>query len=285
MISIKELMCLNEKERIKLQKGIIKNLVIGAWAPREPEIMKRVLDALNSKKQISRSLTAKILDRIFSIGMYTQVVTYHEVTEFINSMPDSFRIACGPCACRINTAEELGPDAMDIEAGKFEFIKQTPLNVDIQFGVCGEQFGELESYKDITKRELLELEKECHNLGLVANIYVMLNGEGSICHCSSKTCVPLTANNCISGKGHFIKQGELVAKTNPTLCNNTGYCIKVCHFNARRMINENGRMILQYDRVKCYGCGLCESVCPEKAVKMISRKERVGQTESSRKQG
>jgi NAD-dependent dihydropyrimidine dehydrogenase PreA subunit len=217
--------------------------------------------------------------------MYTQIVTYHEVAEFINSMPDSFKIACGPCACRINTAEELGPDAMDIEAGKFEFINQTPLNVDIQFGACGEQFGKLESYKDITKRELLELEKECHNLGLVSNIYVMLNGEGSICHCSSKTCVPLTVNSCISGNGHFIKRGELVAKTNPSLCNNTGYCTKVCHFNARRMIDENGKIILQYDQAKCYGCGLCESVCPEKAVKMIKRKERVGQAELSCKQG
>ena len=274
MISIKELMCLNEKERINLQKGIIRKLVIGAWAPREPEIMKTVLNALNSRKQISKNLIAKIMDRIFSIGMYTQIVTYHEVAEFINSMPDSFKIACGPCACRINTAEELGPDAMDIKAGKFEFIKQTPLNVDIQFGVCGEEFGKLESYKTITKRELLELEKECHNLGLVSNIYVMLNGEGSICHCSSKTCVPLMANKCTSGKGHFIKRGEHVAKTNPSLCSNTGYCTKVCHFNARRLINENGKMILQYDQAKCYGCGLCESVCPEKAVKMIKRKER-----------
>jgi NAD-dependent dihydropyrimidine dehydrogenase PreA subunit len=51
------------------------------------------------------------------------------------------------------------------------------------------------------------------------------------------------------------------------------------------MINENGRMILQYYRAKCYGCGLCESVCPEKAVKMITRKERVGQAELSGKQG
>ncbi len=274
MITLEDLMSCSEEERKELQKGNLKKLVIGSWAPREAAIMRTLYNSFSKRKQFTRQLIAKILDRLFSIGMYTQVVTYDEVVRFIKSLPDSYRIARGPCACRINTAEELGPDARDLSSGRLDFFRQTPLNVDIQFGICGEEFGKQEGYEFITKRELLDLEAECRNMGLVSNIFVMLGGEGSICHCSSKTCVPLMAGRIVDGKTHFIKKGEYRAATDMGRCNQTGNCVKVCHFDARRLVREDGKLVMKYDDARCFGCGLCESVCPEKAIVMVRRKGR-----------
>jgi len=264
---------LSLEKRKKTQDGPFRNIVVGAYAPLEPAIMEFIHNFLK-KENMPLRLIHRILDRLSSMSMTTTIVTYEEVQDYIKNMPDNFMIARGPCACRKHTADELGPDAKDLKSGKLEYCQQSPLNVDIQIGLCGEKFGELEDYEHISKEELLALEEECHNMGLVSNIYMFLGGEAGICHCSSATCVPFIANKSINGKTTVVKKGEYITQTDLDLCNGTGNCVKVCHFDARTIKHINGGKVLSVDMSKCYGCGLCVDVCPEKAVTMVQRRKK-----------
>jgi Fe-S-cluster-containing hydrogenase component 2 len=259
------------EERRQKQKGKLKELLLGAYAPREPQLMDAIHRFLEKEDRYPLSLIHRILDRLASMTICTTVVTHQEILEYIDSMPDEFAIAKGPCACRIHTAESLGPDARDLASGNLDLHRQSPLNVDIQIGLSGETFGSLDTYEFITKRELIELENECRNMGLVSNIYMMVGGEAAICHCSSPTCIPLTANRAIRGKTTVIKKGRQIARTDMAKCDRSGNCVKVCHFNARSMTASKG---LHVDHSKCFGCGLCADVCPSGAVFMVKRNSR-----------
>jgi hypothetical protein len=157
--------------RSQIQDNKIRKVLIGAYAPREPAVMDAILTFLKYEKRLPLSLVHKIVDRISSMAISTTVVTYDEVQDFIKGIPDDFRISKGPCACRIHTAELMGPDARDLEQRRLDFCQNAPLNIDIQIGACGEEFGKLDTYEPITREELLELERQCHNMGLVANVY------------------------------------------------------------------------------------------------------------------
>ena len=277
MKSLSDYMNMPEAERRKLQKGPIRSMMIGAWSKREPQIMKAFRNAVSTESGFSNKLTAKILDRLFAIlNIKTMVTTYEQTVNFIQSLPDDYIIAKGPCACRINTAEEMGPDARDMDGGKLDYDRRTPLNVDIQFAKCGEKFVLNAGYEKITKEELLELEKDCRNMGLVSNIYFIKGGEGSLCHCSSKTCVPLMVTGLIRDKGTSVMlKGDFIAKTSDVLCDLgkcKGECAVVCHFFARSISEENGSATLKVNANRCFGCGICAGVCPEKAIEMIARK-------------
>ena len=272
MITMAEILRLSDVERAEMQKGFFRELSIGMWAPFEPQIMKLLLNTLGPRKLFSRQTTLKIIDRLISMSIYTQVATYGEMVAFIKSIPDDFTIACGPCACRKNTLAEAGNDARDLAAGKFDFCQPSPLNLDIQFGESGDKFMKCDGYRPISKPELLELEKESRNMGLVSNMYVMAGGEGSICHCSSATCVPLIVyNNLHNDTARVIKKGGYISVTDSGACDITGNCAKVCHFGAREIVMRNGTASLQYHPSRCYGCGLCEAACQNNAVSMAAR--------------
>lgn len=275
MITMKEIMQLSEIERAQKQKGLFRELAIGAWAPHEPMIMNFLRNTLGPKKLFSQKTLLRIIDRLISMAIYTQVATYEEMTAFIETIPDDFAIVCGPCACRKNTLAEVGNDARDIAAGRFDLCRPSPLKLDIQFGVCADKFKNCEGYEPISKQALLELEKETRNMGLVSNLYVMMGGEGSICHCSAKTCVPLIVyNNLDDSDARVIQKGHYVAVTDSSICDNTGNCTQVCHFGARVLVKKDGKDQLVYYPDKCYGCGLCATVCPHNAVTMTARNRK-----------
>ena len=259
------------EERRNAQVGNVRDLLIGSYAPCEPQVMQGVFNFLQAEKKYPLKNVHNIMDRLAGMMVTTNVVTHDEVLEFIKSIPDGFAIACGPCACRLHTAS-IGPDARDLASGKLNLCRQSPLNVDIQIAKCGEKFGALPTYKMISKDELLALEEECFNHGLVANIYLIMGGEAGICHCSSATCVPFMANEALGGASSVINKGALIPVTDKTMCLGNGNCAKVCHFKARKQISLNGRTVSTVDYSRCYGCGLCAAVCPEKAIKMEPRK-------------
>ncbi len=274
MRSVWDLAQLSTDKRKKLQGNQVRKMMIGAYAPREPALMDGIFAFLEKEKKYPLKTIHKILDRFASMTVSTTVMTYEEIVDFVKGIPDDFIIAKGPCACRIHTAETLGPDARDIKAGNLEFCQQSPLNVDIQIGTCGEEFGALDTYEHITKEELLQLEEECHNMGLVSNVYMMFGGDSGICHCSSPTCVPILANKAIKGKTTVIKKGQFIASTDENKCDGTGNCVKVCHFGARSLLENNGKAVVKVDHANCYGCGLCIDVCPKNAITMIPRKKK-----------
>ena len=260
------------EEREEKQKGLVREALIGAYAAREPLVMDLIFRFLQYEKKFPLDLVHKIADRMARITVCTIVVTHDEIMQIVKDLPEQFAIARGPCACRLHTAGPLGPDARDLAAGDLRLCRQTPLNVDIQIAACGTKFGTLNTYRRIDKEELLALEDECFNLGLVSNIYIIMGGEAGICHCSSATCVPLLANEAIGGKSSVIVKGKFIARTDPALCDAAGDCVKVCHFHARRLVDKDGRKVLSVDAGRCYGCGLCAAVCPRGAIAMVPRR-------------
>jgi NAD-dependent dihydropyrimidine dehydrogenase PreA subunit len=126
----------------------------------------------------------------------------------------------------------------------------------------------------ITRKELLEVEDRCQNMGLVSNVYVIDEGDAGICHCSSATCAPFLANEAIDYRSRVIIHGDSIASTDALKCGGGGQCVKVCHFHARKIVQAGGRersVLVPGDR--CYGCGQCVKVCPNKAITMIPRKK------------
>jgi len=259
------------EERQDAQVGSVRDLLIGSYAPCEPQVMKGVFNFLQAEKKYPLNLVHGITDRLAGMMVTTNVVTHEEVIEFIKGIPEGIAIACGPCACRLTTAS-IGPDARDLASRKLDVYRQSPLNVDIQIAKCGEKFGALPTYKMISKEELLALEDECFNHGLVANIYLIMGGEAGICHCSSVTCVPFMANEALGGASSVINKGRLIPIDDKAICRGTGDCVKVCQFKARKLSVRDGKTISTVDYNRCYGCGFCAAVCAEKAITMQPRK-------------
>jgi len=267
---------LPEDERKRIQERWFRRQVIRTYAPREPRVMDGIYRFLQAGEKVPLHLMHKVIDRLASITIATTVMCYEEIVAFIRGLPDDFAIARGPCACRLHTAV-LGPDARDIPGGNLELCRTSPLDVDIQIATCGEQFGKLDSYRRISRQELLDLEKACRDMGLVANVYTMLSGDAGICHCSSRTCIPFLANAVLDRASAVVRRGSRVARTDPSRCRGHGACVTVCHFEARRMVEARGKNVSALaDPSRCYGCGHCASVCPEGAIALVERRAETG---------
>ena len=260
-------------ERVKIHDRKGREKLIEFYAPREPLLMQAVLGFLEVEKKLPVRLIHRVIDVLASATVVTKVMSSDEIFDYINKLPEEFPIAAGPCACRLDTAQDLGPDARDIACGRLDMFMDTPIDVDIQIGTCGEKFGRLETYRMINKEELLEIEARCQNMGLVSNVYVIRDGDAGICHCSSPTCAPFLANEAIGYKSKVIIHGDSIAYTDNNKCEAGGKCIDVCHFKARKIVKRNGRsrsLLVSPDR--CYGCGQCIKVCPNNSIRMVPRK-------------
>lgn len=261
----------SRENRRRRQSGWIREAFVQAYAPCEPGLMAAIQRFLLIERRLPLGLVHRILDGFTAIQIATTVMTHGETMAYIQDLPDDFVIARGPCACRLTTAAALGPDGRELSKGRLEFSRPSPLDLDIQIARCGERYAQLDSYRPIRKSELLELERECHDLGLVPNLYVVLGGEASICHCSSRTCVPFLANQAIGHRSGVVRPGALFPETDPSRCQGSGLCTKVCHFQARVLGDGPGGRKATTTASQCYGCGLCAEVCPEEAIRMLPR--------------
>jgi ferredoxin len=260
-----------ERVRIHDRKG--REALIAFYAPCEPFVMSTIKRFLEVEKKLPLKIIHRVIDVLAKETVITKVMNEKEINSYIENLPDEFPIAIGPCACRLNTAREQVPDARDIEGGRLDMFMDTPLDVDVQIGTCGEKFGRLPTYRMITKKELLEVERKCQNMGLVSNVFVIRDGDAGICHCSLPTCPPFLANEAIGYKSKVIVHGDTIAATDVSKCDGSGKCALVCHFKARRIEVNNGHKISRLvSSDRCYGCGQCAKVCPNEAIRMTERK-------------
>jgi Pyruvate/2-oxoacid:ferredoxin oxidoreductase delta subunit len=118
--------------------------------------------------------------------------------------------------------------------------------------------------REITLTDLLTIFEEAESKKLVTRPFRNdkdKNLTEGICFCCDDCCGYFT------NPAEICDKGELVESTNMDKCNFCGDCVAVCHFGARKMVNDE----LQMASDNCYGCGLCAEVCPENCVEMVKR--------------
>ena len=84
--------------------------------------------------------------------------------------------------------------------------------------------------------------------------------EGS-CFCCDDCCGYFLDRSEKCDKGKFIEM------TRVEECADCGVCVDVCHFGARKMLDEHLAVV----REDCYGCGLCRDACPMSCIDMVPR--------------
>jgi len=124
--------------------------------------------------------------------------------------------------------------------------------------------GSGSNYHKVHREFLKELFKEAENELLVTRPFrdsEDMTKTAGICFCCDDCCEYFKTQNDICDKGTFIEKTEL------SECKDCGLCIEVCYFKARKM--ENDQLKIMKDN--CYGCGLCIDLCPLNCIKMIHR--------------
>jgi len=121
-----------------------------------------------------------------------------------------------------------------------------------------------ENLVKVSKSEIKKLLEECDKRGLVHQIIYFPNPlfYYVVCNCCPCCCV-IMDKFLKSGSPQMIKS-DFIAYTDSLKCNNCGFCVEICNFNARKLIKEK----LNFYSDNCFGCGLCVSKCPEKAINL-----------------
>ncbi len=262
--------------RDKRQKSLLRTLVMWYYAPNEKKIMEIILKITQKvpRNKIGERFSAAISGLIDRLLTFNVIVTRSELFDFIESLPDDFRITVGNCPCKELTQSEGNLDGT--LRGETCFSCTTPLDTDIQIGSASRFYAEkVPTFRYITKEELIEHEKKLLDMGLVPSVFLLCRGESAICNCSPITCIPFIANREAGGyRLKNIRQGRYVAKRREGICNGCGECLNlaVCPFEARKMVDQGSETysdILSAER--CFGCGKCSEHCNQEAIEMVLR--------------
>ncbi len=258
------------------QRSLLRTLIMWYYAPNEKKIMELILNLTNKMPQnktgerLSR-IIARLVDKLLTFNV---IVTRDELFEFIESLPEDFKITLGNCPCKELTQVEGDPDGT--LPGETSFSCNTLLETDVQIGSASRFYEQkVPTFRYITKEELIEHEKKLLDMGLVPNVFLLYKGESAICNCSPKTCIPFIANREVGNyKLKNIRQGKYVARSRKGLCQGCGECLSlaVCPFEARTLIKKGENTfsdILSIDR--CFGCGKCAEHCKQSAIEMVLR--------------
>ena len=113
------------------------------YAPNEKAVMEMILKMSqklprNKIGEFFSRVSAFIISRLLTFGV---VVTREELFEFIDSLPDDFKITLGNCPCKELTQTEEDPDGT--LKGETCFSCTSPLETDVQIG------------QDVYKRQVL----------------------------------------------------------------------------------------------------------------------------------
>jgi Pyruvate/2-oxoacid:ferredoxin oxidoreductase delta subunit len=258
------------------QKNWLRTLIMWYYAPNEKAIMELVLKLT---RRLPRNRVGELLARgaawlADELLTFNVVMTRGELFDFINSLPDDFKITLGNCPCKELTQSDEKLDGR--LPGETDFSCTCPLDTDVQIGSASRFYEQkVPTFKFITKDQLIEHENKLLDLGLVPNVYLVCLGESAICNCSPKTCIPFIANREVGAyRLKNIRQGKYVAKRREGLCKGCGECLSlaVCPFEARQLIETKDN---KYSDIKskdrCFGCGKCSEHCSQQAIEMVLR--------------
>jgi heterodisulfide reductase subunit A len=73
----------------------------------------------------------------------------------------------------------------------------------------------------------------------------------------------------------YVNKGKLelepiIAQVDKNLCTWCGECVKVCPFDAIRMVKDENKDMAAINTSVCKGCGMCLPVCPVNAINLIA---------------
>ncbi|MBU0508815.1 4Fe-4S binding protein [bacterium] len=135
--------------------------------------------------------------------------------------------------------------------------------MDVCLSFSASDTGSGTGLRPATLEDALAILLEAQNKQLVARPFRNddRNATSGICFCCDDCC------SYFANPEEPCDRGELVAATDFDDCTHCGFCMDVCHFHAREMMD--GKLVERIDA--CYGCGLCVSACPEECISMRAR--------------
>jgi len=254
------------------EKSILRKIALMLYARFEIPYLKLNYLILEGpyKNPIGRALVYPIIllnaAIMLGLGQHGKVMSYKEVEEYIDQLPDDALIAVGSCRCRVATRACDCPIKTDItiKTGAIIYKSFFP-----------------EDYQVIDKVKAKKLVRDLNKKGLVPMVYAFCVAGGAfvsfvICNCCKHSCIPILAQKIVGL--HVFDPGEYVAYVNPEKCEGCGTCVEVCQFDARKIINGKAKV----DYLACYGCGACMLNCPSGATKMVKRPEKLRKAQISR---
>ena len=148
-----------------------------------------------------------------------------------------------------------------------------PINTCIGLGVPpGQSLYDIhtrrEFFKVVSKEEIIELLNDCDDRGLVHQVIYFPEPNFYYVICNCCTCCCETLSNYKKFLSPKVIKSDFIELTNRKLCNNSGNCVEICPFDARK-IEVNNKLIV--DRERCFGCGLCVRKCPQNAITLVKR--------------
>ncbi len=147
-----------------------------------------------------------------------------------------------------------------------------PLEACIQVNNAARYAIDRGTGREISKKEAIEILKDCEEKGLVHVTVNKTHVGHYICNCCSCCCqtFPIQINEGLN----ICDPSRFQAQIDAELCTACGTCTERCFFSALEEVAQtNGEEVMGVVADKCMGCGLCTLTCPEDAITMVETKE------------
>ena len=240
----------------------LRYLLLKTYAWKEVELL-RLLFASSRLRIMKAAWFRKpfyyaLLHLLGTRGITGQATTLAEIEEFIALLPDAYKIAVGPCRCRVgnrNCDHEIMTDIVIMQTAPIWYAELFP-----------------KDYRVISKEEAKEICRRERQAGRVQFIdrHLYLRDSHNyfvICNCCKESCVPLIAYRLFKQERFRFLPSASVVRIDKIKCHACGKCVEACPFEERTLdVSKQFAMV-----INCQGCGLCVDVCPEGANRMVPR--------------
>lgn len=185
-----------------------------------------------------------------SIEARTNVMPFESVKEIIDNANS---ISVTNCTCRLSMRE-----------------CDRPLEACLQVNKAADYNIARGTGRELTKKQALDLLKECEKAGLIHVTMNRAKADNFICNCCPCCCQTMPV--LLKGGIHVIDPSRFLASIDEDACSGCGVCHERCYFGAITWTDGDGSAS-QVEPGKCMGCGLCLVTCPEEAIELQETRE------------
>ena len=200
--------------------------------------------------QLGRSL---VREEALTAEDHSEVLDWEKASAIIES---SSAIGVSLCACR-HKAEHLGKSCT------------APQRTCLTLNGGAELLIKRGMAEAITRREAMDILRECKQAGLAQIADNVQKSVGFICNCCGCCCGMIQAMKRFDIRNAVVTSNWL-AEVNNAACIGCGACVRACPVDA---FTAGKPVKCEHD--VCLGCGVCYSVCKFGAIHMVKREQRV----------